>query len=158
MFGGIGYLEDTNIPVLHRDAQVLSIWEGTTNVLSLDMLRAIEKENGLPAFIAFANNKLDTISEPKLRDIKQQLTEKLNTLLEFIDQLPSKEDTIGSSRDVAFYIAELTIGVLWLEFIQKCPKEKYYSALNYWMNYKIKEHHLSSYKIMQQENTLKNVE
>ncbi|MCI3952330.1 MAG: putative acyl-CoA dehydrogenase, partial [Burkholderiales bacterium] len=33
-FGGAGYVEDTGIPVLLRDAQVLPIWEGTTNVLS----------------------------------------------------------------------------------------------------------------------------
>ena len=40
-FGGAGYVEDTGLPVLLRDSQVLSIWEGTTNVLSLDALRAI---------------------------------------------------------------------------------------------------------------------
>ncbi len=40
-FGGAGYVEDTGIPVLLRDAQVLSIWEGTTNVLALDTLRAL---------------------------------------------------------------------------------------------------------------------
>ncbi len=40
-FGGAGYVEDTGLPALLRDAQVLSIWEGTTNVLSLDVLRAI---------------------------------------------------------------------------------------------------------------------
>lgn len=40
-FGGAGYVEDTGLPVLLRDAQVLPIWEGTTNVLSLDALRAL---------------------------------------------------------------------------------------------------------------------
>lgn len=40
-FGGAGYVEDTGLPALHRDAQVLPIWEGTTNVLSLDLLRAL---------------------------------------------------------------------------------------------------------------------
>lgn len=42
-FGGAGYVEDTNLPRLLRDAQVLTIWEGTTNVLSLDLLRAAGK-------------------------------------------------------------------------------------------------------------------
>ncbi len=42
-FGGAGYVEDTGLPLLLRDAQVLSIWEGTTNVLALDLLRAIEE-------------------------------------------------------------------------------------------------------------------
>lgn len=39
-FGGAGYVEDTGLPALARDAQVLPIWEGTTNVLALDALRA----------------------------------------------------------------------------------------------------------------------
>lgn len=42
-FGGAGYVEDTGIPALHRDAQVLPIWEGTTNVLSLDALKVLGK-------------------------------------------------------------------------------------------------------------------
>ncbi len=42
-FGGGGYIEDTGIPLLLRDAQVYPIWEGTTNVLALDTLRAIGK-------------------------------------------------------------------------------------------------------------------
>jgi acyl-CoA dehydrogenase len=42
--GGAGYVEDTGLPVLLRDSQVLPIWEGTTNVLALDTLRALAKE------------------------------------------------------------------------------------------------------------------
>ena len=49
-FGGAGYIEDTGLPELLRDAQVLPIWEGTTNVLSLDLLRAISRGPGLEAF------------------------------------------------------------------------------------------------------------
>ncbi len=44
--GGAGYVEDTGLPMLLRDAQVLPIWEGTTNVLSLDALRALGSEEG----------------------------------------------------------------------------------------------------------------
>jgi hypothetical protein len=42
-FGGAGYVEDTGLPRLLRDAQVLPIWEGTTNVLSLDLLRVLSR-------------------------------------------------------------------------------------------------------------------
>ena len=48
-FGGAGYVEDTGLPTLLRDAQVLPIWEGTTNVLSLDVLRAFSREGALGA-------------------------------------------------------------------------------------------------------------
>jgi alkylation response protein AidB-like acyl-CoA dehydrogenase len=46
-FGGAGYVEETGIPRLLRDAQVLPIWEGTTNVLSLDVLRAVARGEGV---------------------------------------------------------------------------------------------------------------
>jgi alkylation response protein AidB-like acyl-CoA dehydrogenase len=44
-FGGAGYVEDTGLPVLLRDSQVLPIWEGTTNVLALDTLRALNQDS-----------------------------------------------------------------------------------------------------------------
>lgn len=48
-FGGAGYIEDTGIPGLLRDTQVLPIWEGTTNVLSLDALLRADAARGLAA-------------------------------------------------------------------------------------------------------------
>ena len=50
-FGGAGYIEDTGMPRMLRDAQVLPIWEGTTNVLALDVLRAEQKDRGFSAVI-----------------------------------------------------------------------------------------------------------
>ena len=53
-FGGAGYIENTGIPQLLRDAQVYPIWEGTTNVLSLDTLRAISSVGSEPLLEAAA--------------------------------------------------------------------------------------------------------
>jgi acyl-CoA dehydrogenase len=50
-FGGAGYIEDTGLPRLLRDAQVLPIWEGTTNVLALDVLKPAARDSALDAFI-----------------------------------------------------------------------------------------------------------
>lgn len=47
-FGGAGYLEDTGLPALLRDAQVLTIWEGTTNVLALEALKALDRGGSGP--------------------------------------------------------------------------------------------------------------
>lgn len=47
-FGGAGYIENTGLPLLLRDAQVYPIWEGTTNVLALDALRVVSN-HGLAA-------------------------------------------------------------------------------------------------------------
>jgi putative acyl-CoA dehydrogenase len=50
--GGNGFVEDSGMPLLYRDAPLNSIWEGSGNVAALDVLRAIVKEpEGLPAFL-----------------------------------------------------------------------------------------------------------
>src|SRR3954451_15192445 len=46
LIGGNGYIEESPMPRLLRDAQVLPIWEGTTNILVLDALRTANKEAG----------------------------------------------------------------------------------------------------------------
>jgi putative acyl-CoA dehydrogenase len=51
--GGNGYVEESAMPLLYRDAPLNSIWEGSGNVAALDVLRAIGSEpDGLPAFLA----------------------------------------------------------------------------------------------------------
>jgi putative acyl-CoA dehydrogenase len=51
--GGNGYVEESGMPRLLRDAPLNSIWEGSGNVAALDVLRATVKEpEGLPAFLA----------------------------------------------------------------------------------------------------------
>ena len=42
--GGPGYIEDSIMPRLYREAPVNSIWEGSGNVMGLDVLRAIGRE------------------------------------------------------------------------------------------------------------------
>jgi len=51
--GGNGFVEESGMPLLYRDAPLNSIWEGSGNVAALDVLRAIVREpEGLPAFLA----------------------------------------------------------------------------------------------------------
>jgi alkylation response protein AidB-like acyl-CoA dehydrogenase len=76
-FGGAGYIEDTGLPRILRDAQVLSIWEGTTNVLSLDVLRAEAKERSLSLIVedlsarAPENDALRCLKE-RIRDPREK--------------------------------------------------------------------------------------
>ena len=46
LMGGLGYIEDTVMPKLMRDVMVLPIWEGSGNIIILDMLRALTKTKG----------------------------------------------------------------------------------------------------------------
>ena len=70
-FGGAGYIEDTGLPMLLRDVQVLPIWEGTTNVLALDLLRAIGSV-GIEPWMVHMHETIAKISD-------QALTETVDT-------------------------------------------------------------------------------
>jgi alkylation response protein AidB-like acyl-CoA dehydrogenase len=70
-FGGAGYVEDTGIPMILRDAQVLSIWEGTTNVLSLDTLRALDAAGGVGTVRAEVERCAAQVADPTLVPVVQ---------------------------------------------------------------------------------------
>ncbi len=67
-FGGAGYVEDTGLPRLLRDTQVLPIWEGTTNVLALETLRALGKPGAGEALAAEARRLLSAVRDARLRE------------------------------------------------------------------------------------------
>ncbi len=86
-FGGAGYLEDTQLPVLLRDAQVLPIWEGTTNVLSLDALLRADFVRGAAALrtramscVKVHDAALRAAGETAIRTIDSWLAWHANTL------------------------------------------------------------------------------
>ena len=43
-WGGNGYVEDGPMPRLYRETPVNSVWEGSGNVMALDVLRALQRE------------------------------------------------------------------------------------------------------------------
>ena len=47
--GGCGYIEEWSDPRLLRDAHLGSIWEGTSNIVALDVMRSVRKEDTLGA-------------------------------------------------------------------------------------------------------------
>lgn len=51
LMGGNGYIEDFVMPKLLRDVNVLPIWEGSGNIIVLDILRASQKSEGLQLVI-----------------------------------------------------------------------------------------------------------
>lgn len=67
-FGGAGYVEDTGLPLLMRDSQVLPIWEGTTNVLALDAMRALSHRAGWAALAAAVERNVLIADDPRLAE------------------------------------------------------------------------------------------
>jgi putative acyl-CoA dehydrogenase len=64
-FGGNGYVEASGMPRLYREAPLGSIWEGSGNVISLDVLRALART---PAALDAYFDELDLArgAEPRL--------------------------------------------------------------------------------------------
>ena len=69
--GGQGYMEETGIGRLIRDALVEKIWEGTENVLALDLVRATVKggDSTLEYWIQWANTVIHTAEKINFRDV-----------------------------------------------------------------------------------------
>ncbi len=74
--GGAGYVEDSILPRLYREAPLNSIWEGSGNVICLDLLRAIDRT---PAAIEayFAEVELAKGSDLRLDGVVAQIRDRL---------------------------------------------------------------------------------
>jgi alkylation response protein AidB-like acyl-CoA dehydrogenase len=111
-FGGAGYVEDTGLPMLLRDSQVLPIWEGTTNVLALDMLRALglnstttvnatafRANSGAPIqpFKAAVTNCLESVRDPGLKGASRVALAALDHATSWLtEELSSGRSTLES--------------------------------------------------------------
>lgn len=114
-FGGAGYIEDTGLPQILRNAQVLSIWEGTTNVLSLDALRAIRKENAAESFFQDIKNRLEKIIHPDLQKYKSQLLAAIQKNSDSLTAFSDEEDLNTCARTMAMNLSRLYCGSLLAE-------------------------------------------
>ena len=134
-FGGQGYIEDTGIPGMLRDSQVLPIWEGTTNIMVLDMQRALDKSNGeslevlhrriikvTEKGVHHANEYIRAASRKLLNNTKSFKTLFSEEYHEMESHSNGRKTKIHRenrmiSRDVMFSLADLYIGSLLLEHV-----------------------------------------
>jgi len=108
-FGGAGYIEDTGLPQLVRDAQVYPIWEGTTNVLSLDSLRALAGD-GLDALRTACAGWLDGNDDLRAASAIRQT---LDAAARWLDQHAAARDTLeAGARGLAFTLARCAAAAL----------------------------------------------
>lgn len=85
IFGGNGCVEDFPVAKLLRDAQILAIWEGTANVLSLDFLRVLKKTEAAEIFFEESAQQIAGLKNPQdqenLRREAKQLRDSVRSLL-----------------------------------------------------------------------------
>jgi len=75
VLGGSGYVEESIMPRLYREAPVNSIWEGSGNVMCLDVLRAIART---PNATEVLRGELDTGGDGRLKAFNEKLLARLS--------------------------------------------------------------------------------
>ena len=80
LFGGLGFLEEYGVSRWHREALITPIWEGPSNVQSLDLLEAMQKKQAHEPFLADFVPRLERVGTPEARaaaDAMRQAVERL---------------------------------------------------------------------------------
>ncbi|KAI0157201.1 very-long-chain acyl-CoA dehydrogenase [Xylariaceae sp. FL1272] len=111
--GGVGYLENAesqhiNIARLFRDACVLNIWEGTTDVLATDLIRALKHPKGGTASI----QALDMVINQGCTNTRSGMVADRWATLKARLESNTQEDLLYYARDVMWGLAEILMAVL----------------------------------------------
>ena len=107
--GGCGYIEEWGDARLVRDAHLGSIWEGTSNIVALDVMRAIQRENALPIWVDHLGKLL---TESKFKQIeKENLAVLIERACEFA-RSASQKGAESMARQAASALYHLTAAVV----------------------------------------------
>ncbi|ARS89172.1 acyl-CoA dehydrogenase family protein [Natrarchaeobaculum aegyptiacum] len=119
--GGNGYVNDFVTHRLLRDAQVLPIWEGTENVLSLDVLRALEREAAHEPFAQVVTDRLETVTHPALAEAASIVESEFHDLTAAMATLAEEgpEYAQFSAKHLAHYVFEVFTAALLLAEAQR---------------------------------------
>jgi acyl-CoA dehydrogenase len=125
MRGGNGYVEDWVNSRLLRDAIVNSIWEGSSNVIVLDVARVMARERGHETLFAWLQTRLRGLHHPALAGTLEELQQVLHRLRRRVDELSTQEpeSTQLPLRGLVERLAQTAIASLLLEQAEVAFKE-----------------------------------
>lgn len=133
-FGGAGYVEDSGIPRLLRDAQVLSIWEGTTNVLSLDALRAMERVDVFSVWVSDIRGRLSAVKATALRESAERVSRTVQRIEEYAARASKSDKDFqqAGARAFSFAIARTEAATLLIEHADAVSEAAAMTAAQRW--------------------------
>jgi hypothetical protein len=120
MYGGNGYIETFPTARQLRDAQCHTIWEGTENIICLDVLRAMGKESAHDALLNRVDAALSAVSHSSLaamKDAVAQARREAQEIIAFIARADSDVRQLNSRR-VTAALSDLSQAALLLEAAQ----------------------------------------
>ena len=103
--GGVGYCEDSTIPALVRNTHVIPIWEGTTNVLALDFLRAAHRSDAFGVLVADARAAVASASHPAVAAAARGAAAALDELQQRALSSPDPSTAAAGARGLAMGLA-----------------------------------------------------
>ncbi len=116
LIGGNAYIEEHIMPRLLRDAQVLPIWEGTTNIQSLDVLRVFLKE-GIEPLLDRCDKAMKSANGHASLDLIKGVNERVQAVIALVKEIKSysPEDMQRVSRELMEKTGRAVIMCLVLE-------------------------------------------
>jgi hypothetical protein len=110
MRGGNGYIEEWIEPRLLRESHLGSIWEGTSNIIALDVMRAAAKAG---AHRALARQLQRMIADARV-SVSAPLAERLEAALALIDRASGREGDARTARQAATGLYHATAAALFV--------------------------------------------
>ncbi|WP_374702993.1 acyl-CoA dehydrogenase family protein [Peribacillus deserti] len=118
MHGGNGFIEDFVTPRLLRDAQVLTVWEGTANILGLEVIRLVSKFQAHTLFIDEMSSRLERLPDGDMKDIVEKKLADLSDKLNIFAKLDSDMQTY-EAKTIAKEMAYLYESIISLQMAEK---------------------------------------
>jgi acyl-CoA dehydrogenase len=117
MRGGNGYVEDWVNARMLRDSIVNVVWEGSSNVIVLDVARAIAREGAAAALFGMLHQRLQSFQQPEVVPVALQVQTLVKQLAERLQELASLDSDSAQLplRGLIERMAQLTIVTLLLE-------------------------------------------
>ncbi|UWG51863.1 Acyl-CoA dehydrogenase [Halalkaliarchaeum sp. AArc-CO] len=124
--GGNGYVREFVTHRLYRDVQALPIWEGTANILSLDVLRAMETERAHEELLPLVEGYLDDVDHPILEAQVATVREEFRALKEALVTLATGDDDYAQheAKEVTEYVYDVLTAALLLSRAQRSLAER----------------------------------
>ncbi|WP_312129582.1 acyl-CoA dehydrogenase family protein [Lysinibacillus capsici] len=118
LHGGNGYIEDFVTPRLLRDAQVLTVWEGTANILALELIRLVNKFHAHELFVCEMEERLEKLADSSLVQIVKEQLANISIKLQIFSALDEATKTF-EAKGMAEKMAHLYESVIAVEWAHK---------------------------------------
>lgn len=108
--GGVGYIEEFGDARLVRDAHLGSVWEGTSNIIALDVVRAAHRAGCLPVLREYLDTLLEEVDVPSVAVLRRYVERAFALLATLVDK---EEEAKARQAATALYNVATAVIMTW---------------------------------------------